>query len=242
MVFKTPLKDLTKQDNLLYENHYSAVQDIRVTIPFPKRGRTVSLFPNRIVRSNVQTGSFVDAYRTFLAFEFKDIALNRGPINNIFVLESLLYIHTEKSLFKTQGKQTVELSDASEAFVGSGDIFIRDVVEILYQSNDGYLGLYDKTGSILTKDGYVFLSYNARKLFLIGGKEEVKDLTMAGMSRWFIDNIPFKYDKYYGMNSILLANSPNAGFGFTLGYDPIYKRIFLTKLDLETTLPITNNL
>jgi hypothetical protein len=242
VVFKTPLKDLTKQDNLLYENHYSAVQDIRVTIPFPKRGRTVSLFPNRIVRSNMQTGSFVDAYRTFLAFEFKDIALNRGPINNIFVLESLLYIHTEKSLFKTQGKQTVELSDASEAFVGSGDIFIRDVVEILYQSNDGYLGLYDKTGSILTKDGYVFLSYNARKLFLIGGKEEVKDLTMAGMSRWFIDNIPFKYDKYYGMNSILLANAPNAGFGFTLGYDPIYKRVFLTKLDLETSLPITNNI
>jgi len=242
VVFKTPLKDLTKQDNLLYENHYSSVQDIRVTVPFPKRGRTVSLFPNRIVRSNIQTGSFVDAYRTFLAFEFKDIALNRGPINNIFVLESLLYIHTEKSLFKTQGKQTVELSDSSEAFVGSGDIFIRDVVEILYQSNDGYLGLYDKTGSILTKDGYVFLSYNARKLFMIGGKEEVKDLTVAGMSRWFIDNIPFKYDKYYGMNSILLANAPNAGFGFTLGYDPIYKRIFLTKLDLETTLPINNNL
>lgn len=241
VVFKTPLKDLTKQDNLLYENHYSAVQDIRVTIPFPKRGRTVSLFPNRIVRSNMQTGSFVDAYRTFLAYEYKDIALNRGPINNIFVLESLLYIHTEKSLFKTQGKQTMELSDSSEAFVGSGDIFIRDVVEILYQSNDGYLGLYDKTGSILTKDGYVFLSYNARKLFMIGGKEEVKDLTLAGMSRWFIDNIPFKYDKYYGMNSILLANAPNAGFGFTLGYDPIYKRIFLTKLDLETSLPITNN-
>jgi hypothetical protein len=242
VVFKTPLKDLTKQDNLLYENHYSAVQDIRATIPFPKRGRTVSLFPNRIVRSNLQTGSFVDAYRTFLGYEFKDIALNRGPINNIFVLESLLYIHTEKSLFKTQGKQTVELSDTSEAYVGSGDIFIRDVVELLYQSNDGYLGLYDKTGSILTKDGYVFLSYNARKLFLIGGKEEVKDLTLAGMSRWFIDNIPFKYDKYYGMNSILLANAPNAGFGFTLGYDPIYKRVFLTKLDLETSLPITNNI
>lgn len=238
IVFKTPLKDLTKQDNLLYESHYSAVQDLRVAIPFPKRGRTVSLFPNRIIRSNIQTGSFVDSYRTFLALEYKDIALNRGPINNIFVLESLLYIHTEKSLFKTQGKQTVELNDASEAFVGSGDIFIRDVVEILYQSNDGYMGLYDKTGSILTKDGYIFLSYNARKLFLIGGKEEVKDLTLAGMSRWFIDNIPFKYDKYYGMNSILLANSPNIGFGFTLGYDPIYKRVFLTKLDLETKYTI----
>lgn len=239
IIFKTPLKDLTKQDNLLYEDHYSAVQDIRVTIPFPKRGRTVSLFPNRIVRSNIQTGSFVDAYRTFLALEYKDIALNRGPINNIFVLESLLYIHTEKSLFKTQGKQTVELSDESEAYVGSGDIFIKDIVELLYQSNDGYLGLYDKTGSILTKDGYIFLSYNARKLFLIGGKEDIKDLTVAGMSRWFIDNIPFKYDKYYGMNSILLATAPNTGFGFTLGYDPIYKRVFLTKMDLETSIPIT---
>ena len=239
IIFKTPLKDLTKQDNLLYEDHYSAVQDIRVTIPFPKRGRTVSLFPNRIVRSNIQTGSFIDAYRTFLALEYKDIALNRGPINNIFVLESLLYIHTEKSLFKTQGKQTVELSDESEAYVGSGDIFIKDIVELLYQSNDGYLGLYDKTGSILTKDGYIFLSYNARKLFLIGGKEDIKDLTVAGMSRWFIDNIPFKYDKYYGMNSILLATAPNTGFGFTLGYDPIYKRVFLTKMDLETSIPIT---
>jgi len=238
IVFKTPLKDLTKQDNLLYESHYSALQDIRVTVPFPKRGRTVSLFPNRIVRSNVQTGSFVDSYRTFLALEYKDIALNRGPINNIFVLENLLYIHTEKSLYKTQGKQTVELNDSSEAFVGSGDIFIRDVVELLYQSNDGYMGLYDKSGSILTKDGYIFLSYNARKLFLIGGKEDIKDLTLAGMSRWFIDNIPFKYDKYYGMNSILLANSPNIGFGFTLGYDPIYKRVFLTKLDLETNFQI----
>jgi hypothetical protein len=41
------------------------------------------------------------------------------------------------------------------------------------------------------------------------------------------------------MNSILLATAPNTGFGFTLGYDPIYKRVFLTKMDLETSIPIT---
>jgi hypothetical protein len=232
VLWRSPVHDLTKKENLLYGNHYSALQDIRVAIPYPKKDKSTNLFPNRVVRSIIQDGNYTDSYRYFLAIDFKDFGQNKGAITNIFNLNALIYIHTEKSLFKTKGKQNLELADASQAYIGSGDLFAQEPDEFV-QSTDGYMGLTNKLGALVTKDGYVFVSRNSRKIFLITDK--VQDLTDLGLSTWARENVPFALQNYgVSLNGINL-DAPTNVFGYIVTYDPLLKRLLITKRDLAPT-------
>ena len=234
VLYKSPLYDLTKMDNLLYEDQYSAQQDKRVTFPFPKKERSTNLYPNRIIRSNTQDGNFDDAYRSFLGIQYKDFGQNKGAITNIFNLDALIYIHTEKSLFRTKGKQTMELGDTSQAYIGSGDLFAQEPDEFV-QSSEGHLGSYNKLGSLVTKDGYIFVSRKTRKIFLIGQK--VVDLSEIGLGTWSRDFIPFAVENY-GLNLDALninQDAPTGRFGFLVSYDPLFKRTLITKRELVPT-------
>lgn len=234
VLYKSPLYDLTKMDNLLYEDQYSAQQDKRVTVAFPKKERSTNLYPNRIIRSNTQDGNFNDAYRAFVAFQYKDFGQNKGAITNIFNLDALIYIHTEKSLFRTKGKQTMELGDTSQAYIGSGDLFAQEPDEFV-QSSEGHLGSYNKLGSLVTKDGYIFVSRKTRKIFLISQK--VIDLSDIGLGTWSRDFIPFAVENY-GLNLDALninQDAPTGRFGFLVSYDPLFKRTLITKRELVPT-------
>jgi len=234
VLYKSPLYDLTKMDNLLYEDQYSAQQDKRVTVPFPKKERSTNLYPNRIIRSNTQDGNFNDAYRAFVAFQYKDFGQNKGSITNIFNLDALIYIHTERSLFRTKGKQTMELGDTSQAYIGSGDLFAQEPDEFV-QSSEGHLGSYNKLGSLVTKDGYIFVSRKTRKIFLIA--EKVVDLSNLGLGTWSRDYIPFVVENY-GLNLDAMninQDAPTGRFGFIVSYDPLFKRTLITKRELVPT-------
>lgn len=234
VLWKSPLHDLTKMDNLLYEDHYSAVQDIRVSVPYPKKEKSTNLFPNRVIRSIAQDGNFTDSYRSFLAIDYKDFGQNKGSITNIFNLNSLIYIHTEKSLFRTKGKQNLELADASQAFIGSGDLFAQEPDEFL-QSYEGHLGLTNKMGALVTKDGYIFVSRNSRKLFLVTDK--LQELSDLGLTTWSRENIPFTLENY-GVsieNMLVNTDAPTDRFGFLATFDPLFKRIIFTKRELIPT-------
>ena len=234
VLYRSPLGDLTKMDNLLYEDHYSAVQDIRVPIAFPKESTSALSFPNRVIRSATQDGNFNDTYRYFLGIQYKDFAVNRGQITNIFNLKALLYIHTEKSLFRTKGKQNIELGDATQAYIGSGDLFAQEPDEFI-QSIEGYNGLYNKMGSLVTKDGYIFVARKSRKIFLV--KDEIVDLTELGINAWARENIPFNLEAfgwdpdYAGVPT----DAPTGDFGFLVSYDPLFKRTLITKRELVPT-------
>jgi len=234
VLYRSPLGDLTKMDNLLYEDHYSAVQDIRVPIAFPKESTNTLSFPNRVIRSATQDGNFNDTYRYFLGLQYKDFAVNRGQITNIFNLKALLYIHTEKSLFRTKGKQNIELGDATQAYIGSGDLFAQEPDEFI-QSTEGYNGLYNKMGSLVTKDGYIFVARKSRKIFLV--KDEIVDLTELGINAWARENIPFALEAfgwdpdYAGVPT----DAPTGDFGFLVSYDPLFKRTLITKRELVPT-------
>ena len=232
VMWKSPTHDLTKKENILYGDHYSALQDIRVAIPYPKKDKSTNLFPNRVLRSIIQDGNFTDSYRYFLAIDFKDFGQNKGAITNIFNLNALIYIHTEKSLFKTKGKQNLELADASQAYIGSGDLFAQEPDEFI-QSTDGYMGLTNKLGALVTKDGYVFVSRNSKRIFLITDK--VQDLTDLGLTTWARENIPFTLENYGASLTGINLDAPTNTFGYLVSYDPLLKRLLITKRDLIPT-------
>ena len=238
VLWRSPTHDLTKKENLLYEDHYSALQDIRVAIPYPKKDKSTNLFPNRVIRSIIQDGNFTDSYRYFLGIDLKDFGQNKGPITNIFNLNALIYIHTEKSLFKTKGKQNLELADASQAYIGSGDLFAQEPDEFV-QSTDGYMGLTNKMGALVTKDGYIFISRNSRKIFLITDK--VQDLTDLGLSTWARENVPYTLENYGASLAGINLDAPTNNFGYLVSYDPLLKRVLVTKRDLIPTASFITN-
>ena len=237
IVFRSPLADLTKMDNILYEDQYSLVQDIRVTIPFPKREKSTNLFPNRVVRSVVQDGNFNDTYSYFLALDYKDFAQNKGQITNIFKLDNLLYIHTERSLFRTKGKQNLELGDATQAYIGTGDIFAQEPDEFI-QTSEGYLGNYNMFGSLLSKEGYIFVAYKARKIFIVAG--QVSELSENGLDNWSGENIPFTLEAFGYNFSDINIDAPTGDFGFVTSYDPGFSRVIITKREIAPTTTFVN--
>jgi len=237
-LFRSPMIDLTHQDNLLYEDHYSALQDIKTTIPFPKKGEIETAFPSRVIRSNVQDGRIDDNYRSFLALQYKDFSQNKGAITNLVALNGLLFIHTEKSLYKTTGKQNLQLGDATEAFIGSGDIFAQEPIELV-TANEGYGGSFNKHSAIISKYGYAYVSRKEKKVFLL--TEKLTEISQLGMENWFRLNIPYTLETIsennpYPINldtiPYLNLDAPTGSFGFVSTYDPLFKRFIITKKEL----------
>jgi hypothetical protein len=238
VLFNGPHKDYTKSENLLYMNNYSAVQDIKTTVPLPKKLFSPTLYDTRTLRSNVDDGSIQDKYRFFLALDYKDIAKNRGEITKVFTLGSILYLHTERSLFVTRGRQQLGLGDNTQAFVGSGDIFEQNPDEMI-PTTEGYGGTDCQFASLTTRFGQFFVSRKDRKVYMMG--QNIEELSSLGMEKWFLDNIPYEIDQYIDLEEIANLDAPTEFFGFTAAYDPTYKRIILSKKE-RVPLPVFENI
>ena len=243
VLYKSPLYDLTKMDNILYEDQYSAVQNLKVAIPYPKSEKSVIKFPGRVIRSSVLQGNFDDTYRYFLALDFKEFPINRGEITKIFNLNALLHIHTTRSMFRTKGKQVVQMTDASQAYIGSGDLFAQEPEEFT-QSVDGYIGITGITNGLVIKDGYAFICRKSRNIFLLGS-EGLKNLTDIGISLWARENIPYTLESYgYIFDDNVIKSTPDSPtdkFGFIIGYDPLFRRLIVTKKELVPTEVFIND-
>lgn len=237
VLFNGPEKDNTHNEHLLYMNNYSAVQDIKVTSPLPKKLFNPTFYPTRTIRSTVDDGSIQDKYRFFLALDYKDIPKNRGEITKIFTLGSILYLHTERSLFVTRGRQQLGLGDGTQAFVGSGDIFEQNPDEVL-STTEGYGGTDCQFASLTTRFGQFFVNRKDKKVYMMA--EGLEEASSNGMERWFLENIPYTIESYINLENVANFDSPTEYFGFTAAYDPKYKRIILSKRELKPTQVLIN--
>ena len=239
VLFSNPANDYTKSEHLLYMNNYSAVQDVKVTTPLPKKLFNPTSFPTRTIRSNVDDGSIQDKYRFFLALDYKDIPKNRGEITKVFTLGSILYLHTERSLFVTRGRQQLGLSDNTQAFVGSGDIFEQNPDEMI-PTTEGYGGTDCQFASLTTRFGQFFVNRKDRRVYMMG--EGIEELSSLGMEKWFLENLPYELESYIDLENIANFDAPTEFFGFTATYDPKYKRIILSKKERVPTSNLLSQL
>ena len=223
--------DFNHQDNIKYNENYSEDNDIRTAFPLPLREGEQEDFPTRTHRSaKNDTTSLIDNYRIFLANQFKDLPKNRGELWKLSSFNNLLYFHMEESLFAAKGKQTMAMGDGSEAFVGSGDIFTQDPDELV-QTEGGYAGTQSMYAALTTRFGYFFVDQASRKVFLMS--EQPTEISNIGMWHWFSDNLAFVLEEY-GLDPRCFDN-PIEGMGLHSIWDPIYRRIILTKREFTPT-------
>ena len=222
--------------HILYNEDYSSLGNIRTPVPFPTYDVLQNNFPTRVHRSVAEdTTSIVDNFRYFKANQYKDLPKAKGELWGITPYNNLLYFHMEKTLYKTKGKQTMQMGDGSEAFVGSGDIFQQAPEEIL-QTGRGYGGTQSQFARLVCRHGYFFVDQLSRKVFLL--TDQLMELNKLGMDRWFKENIKWELENY-GFNPVVSAkriDNPYLDMGFTSTWDAFYDRILLTKHELAPTL------
>ena len=224
--------DLTDKENMKYNTNYSELNNVRPAFPLPIKDNNPDNFPTRTHRSATSDpGGLVDNFRVFLANEYKDLPKNRGELWKILSFNNLLYFHMEDTIMKTQGKQTMAMGDGSEAFVGSGDLFKQEPVE-LTQTDSGYGGTRNQWAGIVTKHGYFFIDSRTSRVFMI--QDQIMDITSSGLENWFQRNIPFELHKY-GMGKELDNPTGLVGMGFHSVWDEYDQRILLTKREWGPT-------
>jgi hypothetical protein len=225
------LLDFTSEENIKYNADYSRPNDTATAFPLPLLISQPTAFPTRVHRSVASDpGSLLDNYRVFRALQFKDLPKNRGSITNLTNFNNLLYIHTEDSLFKTKGKQSMQLGDGSQAFVGSGDIFAQAPDELV-QTEAGYGGTRSQAACNVSKYGYFSVDQRNSRVYLTNANME--EISSKGMEKWFQANMQFEKLGQYGY--VHQEDSPVSGLGFVSGWDYLNQRILLTKRDLIPT-------
>ena len=224
--------DFTHQDKMLYNANYSEHNDIRTAFPLPLRENEQSDFPTRAHRSaKADPTSLIDNWRIFLANQFKDLPKNRGELWKLASFNNLLYFHMEETLYAAKGKQSMQMKDGSEAFVGSGDIFQQEPDEIV-QTQDGFGGTQSQYAALTTRHGYFFVDIQQGKVFLM--TDQLQEISKLGMENWFRDNIPLQLFSF-GMTETCDMDNPIVGFGYHSIWDPKYRRIILTKREYIPT-------
>lgn len=223
--------DYTKQESTKYNIDYSMDNDIRPAIPLPLLTSQPTSFPTRIQRSaKSDPGSLVDNFRVFLALQYKDMPKNRGSLWSLASFNNLLYMHMEDSLYVTKGKEKLQLGGASEAYIGSGDIFAQEPDELI-QTEAGHGGTRSQYSSLVTKYGYFSTDRRNSTVYLTG--KSMQDIGNLGMEKWFKKNMPFYLQSEYGY--IATDDNPVGGLGYTSIWDDPNQRMLLTKRDLVPT-------
>ena len=137
----------------------------------------------------------------------------------------------EESLFAAKGKQSLQLKDGSESFVGSGDIFQQEPDEILH-TQGGFGGTQSQWAALTTRHGYFFVDRKSKKVFLM--KDKLDEISQLGLEKWFRENLDIELFNF-GFDPVCNYDNPILNLGLHSIYDPKHKRIILTKKDLRPT-------
>lgn len=212
--------DITIEPNFIgYNKDYSSVNDLNAFIPVNPFQIFQADHPFRIIRSTIQNNlSQQLSWQTFLANDFFELQKDTGFITGLQGINDELLILTQTTIFKTRGNEVLNTSGIN-AFVGSGDIFQRNPIEL--RTNDkGIGGSQNRFCQLLTPYGFFFADVNAGKVFLVLPNLELKDIT-TGLYSYFLDNLK------------TLGDNPFQGTGLTVAYDSVQERIVFCQIDIN---------
>ena len=201
-------------------------------------------FPTRIqrtVKNNPE--STIDYFRVLLPDDYIDLEKLKGSIWSIKSYNNKLAILFEDTIRLTLGREVMKTS-ATDAYIGSGDIFSVKPVDVL-TTDGGYGGCVSQFSICNTPYGLFFPDLRRGKVFLLG--EGLEEISKNGNFNFFRDNMEitaikailnlfnnqqqFVYGTSYVVNKIViyqnkvykcLINNNNTIPTYTTNWEEIY--------------------
>lgn len=195
-----------------YTKDSNALDDLIVSSVYNTYGEDLYQHPYRIHRGGKMSNQTkTRSWRTFLPLDYYEFQKNMGLPVHIEGMDDRLIIHMENAMFLTQDKTKLE-TDVIAVTLGSGDIFQFQPQEAM-SAKLGYAGTQHELACVRTPFGYVFVDSKEGQVFLYKGQLESIN---RDMNTFFKDYLRLK------------ENNSFIGNGYTIGYDPKYKRLLLT--------------
>ena len=197
-------------------------------------------FKRRIYYSNPATEEDTfDAYRVFLANNYKDLPSSKGSITSIFTQDDKIYTHTTDSMWLLNANyKTLEDQEGGTIKVGTGSFLGLPAIQIK-SLKGGYLGVdYNQTIQT-TETGVIFLSKN--KIFQLG--QGLQEISLRGMREFFETNSEvFFLEQFKTLTGLDYPNvNTSWGVGFISAYDREKNRYIISKRDYNILDNLTDN-
>jgi len=196
-----------------YNKDYNAQNSLGYNKIFDYQISETSRKPFRIIRSLPLDKEFdINNWRDWRQNDYFEITKSKGFAKNLEANGNFIYIHFEKELYRTVGREKLEIA-GKNVFVGYGDIFESEPEPIIYDEK-GYLGTQHKWSCLSTEFGYLFFDAEKSTWWLIG--KQVKPISSEGLYSFF-NNV-----------SKPLLDNPFTAYGIISSLDERYKRILIT--------------
>lgn len=244
-VLGVPLIDTGLANYYGYNKDYSRGSDIiQPMISGFINPKLSTEFPTRIqrtVKNNPE--STIDYFRVLLPDDYIDLEKLKGSIWSIKSYNNKLAILFEDTIRLTLGREVMKTS-ATDAYIGSGDIFSVKPVDVL-TTDGGYGGCVSQFSICNTPYGLFFPDLRRGKVFLLG--EGLEEISKNGNFNFFRDNMEitaikailnlfnnqqqFVYGTSYVVNKIViyqnkvykcLINNNNTIPTYTTNWEEIY--------------------
>lgn len=216
--------------NNLYNNDYSSINNVMSLSIYDwnKKYNDESLYRiNRCVEKDNETA--YTGWRTWLTNDYYETVRNKGLTTNIVGIDRDLLIQHEQSMFITVGNEQMNINN-SEAFIGAGNIFDRQAIE-LAPDKKGSFGSKYVIGSHSNSFGYLTVDVERGKIYLVSNREAPIVISDLGMSLWFFNNLKYSNKLYYNSTNFIEIpdDNPYTGFGFNITTDTQYERVIISK-------------
>lgn len=135
----------------------------------------ITRFDNTI-RSSELIGdeSSINIYK-FDANDYYNVPTNRGYIVNMLSVGDVILVHTEDSIFKFSGSNTLQSSNGEIKTIES-NVFDTGISEV-FGSDFGFAGLQYKSDHITTEKGYIFFDRDSRIIYMYSGQGQIIKLS-----------------------------------------------------------------
>lgn len=205
-----------------YSKDLSGVNEFISGTVFDPTKEDISKFPYRVHRyGKLSRQDKRRSWRTALPLDYYEMPKNMGFGVNIEGYNDRLIIHHENAMFVTQDKARLE-SGILSVTLGAGDIFQFEPQEEV-PSKLGYAGTQHDLACVKTPMGYVFIDSKQGQLFIYTGKLQLANNGLDNFFREFLR---------------VMGNNPFNGNGYTIGYDPEYKRLLVTAKNQSISGPV----
>ena len=196
-----------------YNKDYNAQNSLGYNKIFDYQISETSKKPFRIIRSLPLDKEFdINNWRDWRQNDYFEITKSKGFAKNLEANGNFIYIHFEKELYRTVGREKLEIA-GKNVFVGYGDIFESEPEPVIYDEK-GYLGTQHKWSCLSTEFGYLFFDAEKSTWWLIG--KQVKPISSEGLYSFF-NNV-----------SKPLLDNPFTAYGIISSLDERYKRLIMT--------------
>ena len=157
----------------------------------------VTVFNNTIRASKLEEDEISINIYKFDPTDYYNVPTNRGSIVNLFSVGDSILVHTEDSMFRFSGSNTLQSSEG-EIQPSESNVFDTGVSEV-FGSDFGFAGLKNKDNAIVTEPGYIFYDADSNIIYLYSGQgqiQKISDSIEKLFRRAEIDSVKFANDYY----------------------------------------------